>query len=216
MPGVQVRTPNDNTINLRSRPITRNRPMIIGDVPDNVASNPFASLADNGSSNMNHGRTPLEILAAATTASITSDRDNHRLTETVPHSAKKSATPVISKNKRKAPSRSPEPKAPSEHCCICLTLPQPSDLALVNGCNHTFCFDCIDTWAERENTCPLCKHRFTKIDRVNKKPRRTKAEVAAKLPVCRNTKTVRNRNQTADHARIPIQDIIGETLVSKV
>lgn len=118
-------------------------------------------------------------------------------------------TEAKGKNKRKAPCSKVESTTTSESCCICLTTPKPGDVASINACDHVFCFDCIEKWAERENTCPLCKVRFTKIDRVHKKPRRTKAEVAAKAPVCKNTKTVKNRNQAADRGRIPIQDLIA-------
>lgn len=45
-----------------------------------------------------------------------------------------------------------------EYCSICLsglggavkTLP----------CNHTFHFNCIKTWVERENSCPNCRARI--------------------------------------------------------
>ena len=146
------------------------------------------------------GLAGLEILANASTTPRIGD-----VSTTTSVSDKKG------KNKRKAPSRSTKvsPPATSEPCCICLTVPAPGDVASINACEHVFCFDCIEKWAERENTCPLCKVRFTKIDRVHKKPRRTKAEVAAKAPVCKNTKTVKNRNQAADRGRIPIQDLIA-------
>mmetsp|Transcript_3511 Transcript_3511/g.8295 ORF Transcript_3511/g.8295 Transcript_3511/m.8295 type:complete len:490 (-) Transcript_3511:325-1794(-) len=31
------------------------------------------------------------------------------------------------------------------------------------GCQHTFCFSCIRTWAQRDNRCPLCKRRFYSV-----------------------------------------------------
>jgi len=177
----------------------------------------------------------LEILADASTASRTTPGNNnmrlHSNDELVSNTSTDKKPATSCKNKRKAPSRSttttttelkvsPTTSAqPSktldteatqqEQCCICLTTPCPCDKASVNGCDHVFCFECIEKWSERENTCPLCKQRFTKIDRVNKKKRRTKDEVAAKAPVCKNTKTVRNRNQAADRGRIPIQDLIA-------
>ena len=81
-------------------------------------------------------------------------------------------------------------------CCICLEEPSTLELASINGCTHNFCFTCIEKWSERENTCPLCKTRFTKIDRVNKPPpykKRKRGEQRTKL-----TKKVRNRDQRAD------------------
>jgi hypothetical protein len=73
-------------------------------------------------------------------------------------------------------------------CCICMCDVEHEEVALVNGCEHQFCFGCIEKWAERENTCPLCKVRFTKIDRVNK--RRKKGT--------KNTKKVKQRDQRSD------------------
>jgi len=65
---------------------------------------------------------------------------------------------------------------------------EPNDLALVNSCDHRFCFGCIEKWAERENKCPLCKIRFTKIDRVNKKRKKG----------TKNSKKVKQRDQRSD------------------
>jgi hypothetical protein len=39
----------------------------------------------------------------------------------------------------------------------------PSDIATLSGCDHTFCFACIQQWSKTENTCPLCKKRFDSI-----------------------------------------------------
>ena len=30
--------------------------------------------------------------------------------------------------------------------------------------SHLFCFECIEAWSKTENTCPLCKKRFSSID----------------------------------------------------
>lgn len=41
------------------------------------------------------------------------------------------------------------------HCCICLSflkLAQKSQC-----CGNTFCLTCIDTWLQKNNTCPLCR-----------------------------------------------------------
>lgn len=78
-------------------------------------------------------------------------------------------------------------------CCICMDEPKPEDLAKIVGCDHLFCFDCIEKWAERENSCPLCKVRFTKIARVNK---------AKKKPgeKAKNSKRIKRKDQRSDLA----------------
>jgi hypothetical protein len=55
-------------------------------------------------------------------------------------------------------------------CAICLSEPEEGALAGVSGCEHQFCFDCIDAWAKRRPTCPLCVARFTEIIRVRPIP----------------------------------------------
>mmetsp|Transcript_29283 Transcript_29283/g.68832 ORF Transcript_29283/g.68832 Transcript_29283/m.68832 type:complete len:392 (-) Transcript_29283:1645-2820(-) len=76
------------------------------------------------------------------------------------------------------------------NCCICMCDVEPNDLASINGCDHQFCFGCIEKWSERENSCPLCKIRFTKIDRVNKKKKKG----------TRNSKKVKQRDQRTEVA----------------
>jgi hypothetical protein len=51
-------------------------------------------------------------------------------------------------------------------CAICLDTPtRMSDVASIIGCTHKFCYDCINTWAERSNKCPCCNMRFHTIER---------------------------------------------------
>lgn len=83
-----------------------------------------------------------------------------------------------------------KPAAAVVNCCICMCDVEPSDLAMINGCDHRFCFGCIEKWSERENKCPLCKARFTKIDRINKKRKKG----------TKNTKKVKQRDQRSDLA----------------
>ncbi|CAG9329354.1 unnamed protein product [Blepharisma stoltei] len=53
----------------------------------------------------------------------------------------------------------------AEICGICLN---PIEFqGKLDCCKHPFCFDCIERWSETENTCPLCKLRFTSITRVS-------------------------------------------------
>lgn len=48
-------------------------------------------------------------------------------------------------------------------CTICMGVPKSSELASIDGCSHTFCFECIQEWSDRENSCPNCKVRFGRI-----------------------------------------------------
>ena len=48
-----------------------------------------------------------------------------------------------------------------------MTDPDRSDQSKIDGCAHQFCFDCIKQWSDRENTCPLCKTRFSNIERLH-------------------------------------------------
>lgn len=120
---------------------------------------------------------------------------------TEPRPPRRDTPPEPPKEKpiKRSLSETEKPKPESEEdgqCCICLEEPSTLELASINGCTHNFCFTCIEKWSERENTCPLCKTRFTKIDRVNKPPpykKRKRGEQRTKL-----TKKVRNRDQRAD------------------
>jgi hypothetical protein len=122
---------------------------------------------------------------------------------------KRKASPYRKKppSKKQAPARlkaDPDEDVNTEHdstCCICMSEPEPADLASINGCEHMFCFGCIEKWADRENTCPLCKQRFTKIDRVNK----------SKKKAAKSSKKVKNRSQrlemTQSHG---LESLFGE------
>ena len=50
-------------------------------------------------------------------------------------------------------------------CPICYEFPEPVDITRICGCNHKFCFTCIDRWGQNKNTCPLCNSVFTKVIR---------------------------------------------------
>lgn len=59
------------------------------------------------------------------------------------------------------------PVAPDvDACCICLCA--ASDPAVLDGCTHHFCEECIRAWSARENRCPLCKRRFTSISTASR------------------------------------------------
>ena len=43
-------------------------------------------------------------------------------------------------------------------CAVCLeAATDPATLSRCGGHAHTFCFSCIQQWAEVTNRCPLCK-----------------------------------------------------------
>ena len=101
-------------------------------------------------------------------------------------------------------------------CCICLEVPTEEELSAIDGCDHPYCFTCIDTWANRENTCPLCKSRFTKIDKVNFKSSKRKrggveSGASEMSSLGRKSKKVRTRNQRADiNVNNPLQGLFGK------
>lgn len=131
--------------------------------------------------------------AAAAAAAPTSHEET-----TDPPPAKKQKrgnlkSPPPASGNAKSDGSEPAQEETTASCCICMDEPKPSDLASINGCEHLFCFECIEKWAERENSCPLCKVRFTKIDRVNK-AKKKKGEAA------KNTKKVKQKDQRSDIA----------------
>lgn len=116
--------------------------------------------------------------------------------------SKPSALKTSIRKKRSSQARAPEEPAPKKQktdegatCCICLEIPTAGDLASISGCSHPFCFVCIEKWADRENTCPLCKARFSKIERVNGKN-------------C--GKKVTDKNQRSNFGLLDDLDIFGE------
>ncbi|GKY97832.1 hypothetical protein MPSEU_000741300 [Mayamaea pseudoterrestris] len=80
-------------------------------------------------------------------------------------------------------------------CCICMTCPESQQRSAVDGCDHQFCFDCIAKWSNQENSCPLCKARFTKITRCNPLSKAERDQTKAS-----NSKTVKKRSQRMDLA----------------
>ena len=51
------------------------------------------------------------------------------------------------------------------NCAICLERVEVQ--GRIDSCAHQFCLECIRRWAEKENTCPLCKQRFYFVQRVD-------------------------------------------------
>jgi hypothetical protein len=59
----------------------------------------------------------------------------------------------------------PEPDPANTNCSICLD--RVTIQGKMDSCAHLFCFDCVRQWAEKENTCPLCKQRFHFLQKVD-------------------------------------------------
>ena len=53
----------------------------------------------------------------------------------------------------------------TNNCTICIG-ERPTEVG-IDSCNHSFCNKCICKWAEKENTCPLCRKKFNIIYNMN-------------------------------------------------
>lgn len=160
--------------------------------------------------------------AAAASRRSTRKRKAPELLEPSPDRAPRKRKPTTSEaaaakkppaKKKRAPGRlktdpdEEEEEAPctDSNCCICMTEPEPEERASINGCEHSFCFGCIEKWADRENTCPLCKKRFVKIERVHK-PKRQKGVRTPK-----STVKVKNKSQRSElTSSLALEGLFGE------
>ena len=48
-----------------------------------------------------------------------------------------------------------------DECAICLC-PFSNDIGVLD-CKHSFCYSCISQWSKSENSCCLCKKKFSSI-----------------------------------------------------
>ena len=80
----------------------------------------------------------------------------------------------------------------TKQCSICLEEPHVCEWAKIHECGHEFCFTCIETWSDYENTCPVCKTRFTLFERVNQNKKRKRSQSSTKK---KNSKRVQPRDQ---------------------
>jgi hypothetical protein len=110
-----------------------------------------------------------------------------------------SETPQSSSPKRSRSSLKPAPNAKKDpdspelaSCAICMCEPDREDVSNIDGCAHLFCFSCIGKWSDTENSCPLCKSRFSRIARVH--PQRKKKGGAS----VHNVKRVKHQDQRSD------------------
>ncbi len=127
--------------------------------------------------------------------------------------------PRTNRNRKKSPPGADLKKAPPQtkgdkdddkkpeavvSCCICMCDIEPKDVAKIDGCDHRFCFCCIEKWSERENKCPLCKTRFHKIERIHKK----------KGKGSRNAKKVKQKDQRSDiSSGAALEGLLGKLLL---
>ncbi|CAD8070924.1 unnamed protein product [Paramecium sonneborni] len=57
-----------------------------------------------------------------------------------------------------------------EECSICYG--EIIDKGIIQTCQHTYCFDCIEIWAKQNKTCPQCRVQFSQILRLWKQGKR--------------------------------------------
>lgn len=137
-------------------------------------------------SNFSTSTTP--TISAVPSAPLTRAARKRRNAVALPPGSKRRA--IASKDEKPAALKSdPDDLSEAGSCCICMSDPEPGEVATIDGCDHNFCFNCIEKWSERENTCPLCKSRFKKINRVNK---------GKKIKGKKGSKKVKQRDQRAD------------------
>lgn len=84
-------------------------------------------------------------------------------TSSVSTTSKKRKKPTKAASTRKKPAFEPDPN--TTKCAICLD--KVTTQGVLDKCKHLFCFDCIIAWAEKENTCPLCKKRFHGVSKLD-------------------------------------------------
>jgi len=52
------------------------------------------------------------------------------------------------------------------NCSICWE--NKSNMVQTN-CNHIFCKNCIDSWLEEKNNCPVCRHYYISYNKIKNK-----------------------------------------------
>lgn len=189
--------------------------------PFHAASGPARTASRNNVPLRRSRRTAAARAAAAVAAQASPDVDQRKMpAKRSPNVSSKScklSSMSTSKSKcdplkHNGPSESSQKSDPDKNCCICLEKPSPAELSKLSGCSHTFCFSCIEKWAERENTCPLCKARFTKIERVHKVKTGKRKRGSGKESGPCNVKRVKNRDQRSDSRLNPFQHIFASAM----
>ncbi|CAG9762977.1 unnamed protein product [Ceutorhynchus assimilis] len=73
-----------------------------------------------------------------------------------------------------------ESKLETEKCSICLTKLRKY-VASPKNCRHLFCLGCLKRWSRTQNTCPICRRRFSRIEVLNQRSKK----LVRVLPVAR-------------------------------
>ena len=90
----------------------------------------------------------------------------------------------------------------AQSCGICY---KPIELqGETNDCKHEFCFSCIMKWAEIENTCPICKRRFTTLTQIWRRKNLKVAKRGAK----KSTVKVDSKNQLESQFEASIRALL--------
>ena len=69
-------------------------------------------------------------------------------------------------------------------CMICLSDGGESIRGKIDCCDHYFCFLCIMEWSKVESRCPICKRRFSTIQRLFKDAVQRVVNVPLRDQVC--------------------------------
>jgi Ring finger domain len=74
------------------------------------------------------------------------------------------------------------------------------EVARISCCTHEFCTPCILQWSQTENSCPLCKQRFTQITTQHPDtPRSSQRKRRSRAP---RRITVPHRTQRSEAGRV--------------
>lgn len=71
----------------------------------------------------------------------------------------------------------------TQNCSVCLEPIENIRSAKTTLCEHTFHRECIDTWLERHNTCPECRHELFNANQLPIPPGR---DSEGYLCICRH------------------------------
>jgi len=62
------------------------------------------------------------------------------------------------------PKKKPDLQSFKEKCVICLE--DIMEKGKSDACNHPYCYNCVLQWCKLTNSCPICKRRFRKINKM--------------------------------------------------